>query len=269
MANLGLGESMEKRDNEYELPAAAAILGVSIDKLQQLIQRGEVEAIDYNGTKTISKKTIAELFGKISETQDEPEAAKVKENVPADKKKRSKKTTLPKGAISLEDEPIAENDTDSQRKIVENEVRGKIRSLYRDREAIHQRIGSMLDHIEKLNYKVAYLKKIEEGRLAEFWQTVSSLFREVNHKTNFAVGEVNDKLYIYQGEGEASDKSPNTLIQQLINRIKKAGLPTQISDAMIAGIQNGQLPPPRVIKDLGLDPDDYNKLRFGEQEEEE
>ena len=110
---------MDKTDkNEYDVQAAAAILGIEEEKLKQMISRGEVEARDENGAKWVSKATIAKLFDKVSNDQDDPAKATVIEKTPATKRisKIPKKTRLPKGAISLEEEFIAKDDPRPTRK---------------------------------------------------------------------------------------------------------------------------------------------------------
>ena len=255
--------------NEYDLPAAATILGVEESKLQQMVDRGEVEARDENGKKMISKATIAKLFGNISNEQDDPEKAKVIEKTPTSKKtKLPKKTRLPKGAISLDEEFISADDPKAHEKTVMNEAKRKLVALYRERDEVHNRIGSMIGHIEKLNYRIGHMRKIEEGKLSDFWLMAGSIFKQITHNSNMSVAEYEGKLIICPANAEATE-SGNDKIAKLINRIKNTVMPSQVKDAMIAAIKAGKMPPDQIIQELGLNPDDYHDGNIRSEDEEE
>jgi hypothetical protein len=252
--------------NEYELPAAAAILGVDPEKLSQMIQRGEVEARDENGIKWISKATIAKLFDRVSNDQDDPEKAKVLEKVK--KPKLVKKTRLPKGAITLEPEPILADDPKAQEKEVINNAKKQMSALYEERNKLHTRIGSMIEHIQKLNYRIEHMRKAEEGKLSEFWLLAGSVFKQINHKSNMGVAEYNGNLIICPADSDCIE-SGNDKIAKLINAIKNTIMPSQIKDGMIQAIKDGKMPPDKIIRDLGLNPEDYHEGGSSSEEGED
>jgi len=262
---------MDKVDkNEYDIQAAAAILGIDEDKLKQMITRGEVEARDENGVKWISKSTIAKLFDKVSNDQDDPGAAKVIEKTPAAKKipKIPKKSRMPRGAISLEEEYIGANDPKVHEKAVVNEARKALVKIFHRKEELHLRVGNMLEHIEKLNYRIQHMRKIEEGLISEFWLKAGSAFKQITHNSGMAIVEHEGHLIICPSAEAAVADSSNDKIGKLINRIRNAIMPDQIKDSMIAAIKAGKLPPDQIIQELGLNPDDYHEGNIRSDDDE-
>jgi len=227
-------------DNEYTLEKAAALLGVKPETLQKKIDLGLIDAHDEEGKKIIGRDEIIKLYGNIADDDENPESAKVLERVPAGSRRTKKKITgdIPKGAFVVEDEEAIK--------------------LTQDRDVIHDRILSMMDHIERLNYKIGQYNAIEKGKNAEFWKRIGALHPDkIHYKSSYAAELRDGKLVISPFKDDQSEDRFPKKIQILIAKIKEANMPGPLKDLMIKTIKNGTLPPKEIIQGVGLDPNDY------------
>ena len=126
----------------------------------------------------------------------------------------------------------------------------------------------MLGHIEKLTYRISHMKKIEEGKNSDFWLTAGSIFKQITHDSNMSIAEFEGKLIICPSSSADTAESGNDKIAKLINRIKNSAIPSQLKDGMIQAIKQGKIPPDDMLRELGLNPDDYHDGNIREDEEE-
>jgi hypothetical protein len=226
-------------DSDYTLEKAAALLGVKLETLEKKIAQGLIVVHDEGQKKLISRDEIIKLYGNISDDDENPDKAKNKEQKPNGSRRNNRTLDkLPKGTIVVEDEEAVR--------------------LSNERDKVHDRILAMMEHIERLNYRISQYNAIEKGKNAEFWKRVGVLYPDkINYKTNYSAEIREDKLIIYPIKGDQSDDGLPKKIQLLISRIKESNMPPQVKDLMISTIRGGTLPPKEIIKAVGLDPSDY------------
>lgn len=223
---------MAKLEDHYPVEAAAALLGISVERMQKLIDQNLVDVVEHENAVMVPKTEIARLFDKVTDDDEDPNKASVKEKSP--------------GSVQYSSKMADEGDPNLI--VVKDE---ELINLHDQRDRCRMRLQNLNNKIERLKYQMALYKAIEQGKNAEFWKRAQALYA---NQLAF------EKVHVSEKRGEqlviikdSAKGGPSGDVQAMIAKVEAADhIPEPIKRIIIEALKHGKQPPPGLLGSLGI-----------------
>lgn len=189
-------------EQSYTLERAAYILGISEERVRDLITQNLVATIQENGEVRIPKKEIARLF----------------EQLPSEEAQDAEKNDVRKALSTAT--PIPVNETEGV--WVEDEV---LLQIHEERKRCRERLRNLSQKIRRLTQKMERLRIIEAGENARFWDRACVLYPFLNSEGRFEAEEIDGRLCIHSAPSNTEDDFKERFREIIIEGMKKGHLP--------------------------------------------